>query len=325
MPDFFWSIMDYKKVTIVLPKGRCDDVSEFLSAKGLVDQVIQDYSDLIEATEEIFYDYIDEALLSEKDECPTISFFFEKSDDAESKAKEVYSLKAEIDEICAPERAVFQTEDIENFDWESNWKKYFLPFDVGERIHVSPTWVDEKTDDGKILLRIDPAGAFGSGTHATTKLCLTALCDAVNEGARVLDFGCGSGILAICALKLGASYTAAADIDRFAVDIARENFVQNGCDEGKYELHCANVLDDSQNSLIKGEFDIITANIVADVIKEARDYFFDKLKSGGLLIASGILEKRGEEVSLSLKEAGFNVLSNNCLDGWCSLICQKQA
>ncbi|MBR5295429.1 MAG: 50S ribosomal protein L11 methyltransferase, partial [Clostridia bacterium] len=201
------------------------------------------------------------------------------------------------------------------------WKQYFYPFPVGEKLFILPSWEEVPGGAlGREIIRIDPAAAFGSGTHATTRLCLEAMEPHLKKDDRVLDMGCGSGILAIGAKKLGAGEIFAVDIDEAAVRTSEENFVKNDISLDQVTLICGNILEEENKLEKMGKgFDVICANIVAQIIKDMAPLLLAALKKGGILLASGILESREEEVKNALLEAGFLLLESHRSDGWVCL------
>ena len=206
-------------------------------------------------------------------------------------------------------------------DWENNWKQYFKPFAVGEKFIIKPSWETCDNLDGRIVLEIDPSSSFGTGTHNTTQLCICELERLVKPGDRLLDMGCGSGILSVAARLLGASDIGAADIDPNAVNIARENAEKNGFELTTYVGDVTG--DAALDEQIGGGYDIIVANIVADVIMGMQEILKRKLKDDGTLIVSGIIAPRADEVQESLLGAGF-VLRNRQQSGdWVAMTLTK--
>ena len=205
-------------------------------------------------------------------------------------------------------------------DWANNWKQYFKPFKVGERLAVKPSWEDYVNDDNRVILEIDPASSFGTGQHHTTRLCLELLEKSLNNGDKLLDMGCGSGILSIAAILLGAESAVAVDIDQNAANIARENAAKNNITSPQYTTYYGDITRDAALAdRIDGEYDIITANIVADVLIAMKDCFMRYLKKGGTLIVSGIITERKDEVIDALIGAGFTSVETNVREGWAAV------
>ena len=213
-------------------------------------------------------------------------------------------------------------ENVSDSDWENNWQQFYKPMEIGERLLVIPEW--EKCDPkGRVTVTLNPGLTFGTGSHATTRLCLRTLDKLVQGGETVLDLGCGSGILSIAALRLGAKSAFACDIDDKCVDVAYENAALNGIGKDSYTVRWGNVLSDQQlRREMGGGYDIVVANIVADVIialsTEVRPY----LKEGGYFLTSGIIDDRAEEVAAALRSAGWEILETNSNEGWYSFLCR---
>ena len=208
-------------------------------------------------------------------------------------------------------------------DWAENWKKYFKPVPVGNKLLIKPSWEQVEDAGGRIILEIDPKMSFGTGTHATTRLCMAALEDAVHDGDRVLDMGCGSGILSVAALLLGAGSALGIDVDPLAVKTALENAQINGVDD-RFTAKAGNVLEDNELVLSLGqEYDIIAANIVSDIIIAMSGMFFRLLKKGGTLVTSGIIDERCDEVIAALEHQGFALEITDREGGWCALTASR--
>ncbi len=327
--------MNWTRINITLkdtctnPAAFSEDIANLLIMSGVDTFTTDDFSDLEEVLSQggIFYDYIDDDLLKLQKENPVVHAFLTPDDEGEEIAKCVYSalenLKSEREEYATLE---WTRDEVRDEDWENNWKEFFKPFPVGNRLYVKPTWeeIDEKTKSERLIIEIDPSSSFGTGTHATTKLCLEHLERVVKGGERVLDMGCGSGILSIGALLLGAEKCTAVDIDEVAARIAKENIENNGFSSCKCEVLCGNVLEDTAlREKIGGGYGIICANIVAGIIIEMSPLFFSSLEKDGLLIASGIISEREEEVKCALESAGFKVLDASSEDDWSAILAKK--
>lgn len=205
-------------------------------------------------------------------------------------------------------------------DWANNWKQYFKPLCVGECLWVTPTWVEAEVPAGRTALRIDPGSSFGTGQHDTTKLCLGLLETCVTEGCKVLDIGCGSGILSIGAMLLGAGMVQAIDIEQNAADSAIENAVRNGIDPETYHAICGNILEDETLVASLGDgYDVVCANIVSDILIAMRELFVHFMRDGAALLLSGIIDERLDEVVTAMEEVGLHVDSIQQSSGWAAV------
>ena len=211
---------------------------------------------------------------------------------------------------------------IDSIGWENEWKKYYKPFKVGEKIYVIPAWEEPRDEKGRVVYISNPGAAFGNGTHESTRLCLIALEECVVGGETVLDLGCGSGILSVISLLLGADRAVGVDLDEAALRVSIENAKLNGVSD-RCEFICGDVLKNGGLALPPNGFDIICANIIADTIIEISDKIGNLLTSKGRFIASGIIEERLPEVKSSLKRAGLCAIKTMCENGWCTLIAAR--
>ena len=299
----------WTEVTIWTSTAGIDAVTGMLMDLGIDGFVIedaQDFADFLQDTE-LYWDYVDETLAKQKQQAETnVKIYIEDSPEG---AEMLAQVKAGLADIRARDmegafgRCMAELASIKQEDWENNWKQYFKPFRVGETFLIKPSWETCEQEEGRRILEIDPSSSFGTGTHHTTQLCICELERLVKPGDRVLDMGCGSGILSVAAYMLGAKDIAAVDIDPNATRIAEENAQKNGF---TLRTYVGDVTGDAVLSEKIGEnYTIIVANIVADVIMGMRDILKQKLKAEGILIVSGILATRADEVQQSLLEAGF--------------------
>ena len=213
-------------------------------------------------------------------------------------------------------------EDVADEDWENNWKQFYKPMEIGNRLLVVPEW-EEAHGGERVKLVLNPGLTFGTGSHATTRLCLQALDTHIHGGESVLDLGCGSGILSIAALRLGAARAFACDIDEKCVDVAYENAALNGIGKDRYTVRWGDVLsDEALRQEMGGGYDVVVANIVADVIMGLSGSVRSFLKAGGLFLCSGIIDDRAEEVLAKLKGDGWDVFEQRSSEGWFSYLCQ---
>ena len=299
---------------------------ELLCAKlmdiGIKGFVIKDSADFNEFLENKNgqWDYIDDDLMGLKD-CETcITVYLPGNEQGADMLQSVRAMLAEVkstDTEGKYGRLEAELASIREEDWANNWKQYFKPLKVGDTLVIKPSWEEYDDLEERIVLEIDPASSFGTGQHHTTRLCLEILEGCVKEGDTILDMGCGSGILSIAALLLGAESAVAVDIDENAAATAKENAEKNHIPPENYKTYFGNILADEKLAAeIDGQYDIITANIVADVLIAMKDHFKRYLKDGGYLIVSGIIEERMEEVLTAIESVGFNRLGVNVKEGW---------
>ncbi len=201
--------------------------------------------------------------------------------------------------------------EIDEEDWAESWKDFFWPEKIGNSIVVKPTWREYEPDPGEIIVEIDPGMAFGTGTHPTTTLCIRMLEKQLLPGQRILDVGTGSGILLIAAAKLGAGSGIGIDNNRVATTVASSNLAQNHLDPARFSVAAGNLID-----TVTGRFDLVTANILTDVILELIVPLHRVIKSGGLFICSGIIEAYEEKVKNSLQTSGFQIVEKRMQDDW---------
>jgi ribosomal protein L11 methyltransferase len=210
---------------------------------------------------------------------------------------------------------------VDDADWENNWKKHYRPLCIGERLYVTPCWIDEPAPDGRVTLRLDPGVAFGTGEHHTTRMCLEFLEKVVAPGDEMLDLGCGSGILSVAAVLLGARDAVAVDIDPVAEHVALENASMNGVDPAQYRVLIGDLLtDDALCQKILRGYDVVAANIVAGVIVALAPFAKKCCKKGASWIVSGIIDEREDEVRLAGEAAGFAVREVSRSEGWVAML-----
>lgn len=299
--------MDWTEIKITVSADDVDRAGDIASMVVPYGIYIEDYRTLEQEAWEIArIDLIDEDLLA-KDRSKGIVHVYvspeENPAEAVSFLKERYiaeGIECEIDETLC-----------KNADWENNWKKYFKPMPVGERLLIRPIWEDEYDAQGRAVLHLEPGLAFGSGTHDTTRLCLETLEKYAYPGKTVLDVGCGSGILSVASLLLGADSAVGVDIDALAVKTAKENGITNGFDEPEFT-----VLKGSTTDKVTGKFDIIAANIVADIIIGLCKNVKDFMNPDAVFITSGIIEPREPDVLAAFEENGLEVIARHESGGW---------
>ncbi len=296
-----------------------------LGIDGFVIEDKEDFKEFLQSKEG-HWDYIDENLMSEMSECDThVTFYLEDND---SGKKELEQVKQGLAELLNSENSSIlgklsiEVNGIKQEDWANNWKQYFKPFCVGKKLLVKPSWEDvPKGEENRTILEIDPESSFGTGQHYTTRLCLEFIEKYLNKGDRVLDLGCGSGILGIGSMLLEASECKSVDIEENAMRIAGQNFEKNNIANNKYEVFCGDIISDEKLCEKLGNgYDLICANIVADVLIAMSGIFGRFLKSGGLLMVSGIIDERAEQVVSAITEKGFEVIEKKQDGGWTACV-----
>lgn len=300
---------DWTELQVTIPAAdtdRAGDIAQTVVPYGIY---IEDYSHLEEEAMEIAHiDLIDEDLLK-KDRTKSIIHVYISPE--ENPAEAISFLKERF-EAVGIENTITAANCAEE-DWINNWKKYFKPIPVGNRLLVRPMWEDEYEAGDRVVLHLEPGLAFGTGTHETTRLCMQLLEKTAVNGSRVLDIGTGSGILAITALLLGAKEAVGVDIDEVAVRTAHENAALNGV-ENHLTLFCGDLTEK-----VTGTFDVICANIVADVIIRLSADVTKFMHADSTLLVSGIFEERCEEVKSALCAAGLNICEMKTEGGWRAL------
>ena len=319
--------MDWMEVHIQTSHDGLETVEAFLSGLGIDGVVIDDETEFREFLEENrkCWDYVDEELLKKEAGACRVTFYLEKTEDGFSRLAQVRMALADFKAAhpeCAP--LLMTLDELKEEDWAFGWQKYYKPMEIGRRLLVVPEWKKDTVDcGGRVPLILDPGLAFGTGSHATTQLCLQALEKTVRPGDRVLDLGCGSGILSIAALKLGAESAQAVDIDEKCLNVAYENAALNGIGRDRYTVRVGDVLsDEALRAELGGGYDIVVANIVADVILGLAPMVRQFLKPGGQFLCSGIIDDRAVEVADGLRRCGWAILETREESGWFAYSCR---
>lgn len=318
--------MNWTEVRIETAEAGIDTLCALLTDIGFKGFAIEDPADFddLMAGKVGHWDYLEEGLMEQlTGGVPTVIVYVPENAQG---AEQMASLRTFLKTMREGEQAEMYgtlnmtAKGIREEDWANNWKQYFQPLCVGERLWVTPTWVDAEVPAGRTALHIDPGSSFGTGQHDTTRLCLGLLETCVTDGCKVLDIGCGSGILSIGAMLLGAGEVKAIDIEQNAADSALENAVRNGLDPQKYHTYCGNILEDEALAASLGEgYDVVCANIVSDILIAMRELFLHYMRDGATLLLSGIIDERLDEVVASMKEVGLTV---NCIEqsaGWAAV------
>ena len=287
-----------------------EPTTELLSEYGIDSLMIDeegDFKDFLENNHQ-YWDYVDDELMEQMHGKSRITFYLEDSAEGYNTLAQ-FRIGLSAIKKQHPEYAplILSMENVEDADWENNWKQFYKPMEIGERLLVVPEW-EQAQEDGRVKLVLNPGLTFGTGSHATTRLCLQALEQHIHGGEKVLDLGCGSGILSIAALLLGAKDAFACDIDDKCVGVAYENAALNGVGKEHYTVRAGDVLSDKRlQKEFGGDYDVIVANIVADVIIALAPQVGKLLKKGGIFLCSGIIDDRADEVREKLVEAGWTI------------------
>ena len=317
--------MEWLELNIDTSHAGLDAVTDMLEQQGVTGLIIDDEADFQSFLENNrqYWDYVDEELLAQKKGVSRVTFYLERNENALGTVAAVRIAMAALKKEH-PEYApmLLTMEDVADEDWENNWKQFYKPMEIGNRLLVVPEW-EEAHGGERVKLVLNPGLTFGTGSHATTRLCLQALDTHIHGGESVLDLGCGSGILSIAALRLGAARAFACDIDEKCVDVAYENAALNGIGRDRYTVRWGDVLsDEALRQEMGGGYDVVVANIVADVIMGLSGSVRPFLKAGGLFLCSGIIDDRAEEVLAKLKGDGWDVFEQRSSEGWFSYLCQ---
>ena len=300
------------EVTLPVPAAELDRVCGILTANGMTGLVVEEEQEFLRFLEQNrqYWDYVDEDLARRMKGASRVKFYVPDSDEGQRQLR-VY--------LTGLERYEPQTVSLREEDWATSWQKYYRPIPVGKRLIIIPDWMrGESVPDGRAPLYLDPGLTFGTGAHPTTQLCLELLEDALRPGDRVLDLGCGSGILSIAALLLGASRAVGVDIDPKAADAALENGSLNGVGTDRLSVYAGDVLTDKKltEKLGPGQNRVVLANIVADVIIPLSAKAGEFMAGDGVFLTSGIIEGRQDEVAAALEANGFAVTRRLERGGW---------
>ena len=301
-----------------------DIVSSMLADLGVEGVQIEDKVPLTQSDkEQMFVDILPD--IAEDDGEAYLTFYLDVDEDY---TELLAQIRAELEDMkayvnvgkCTIEES--QTEDI---DWVNNWKQYFHQFYIDD-ILVIPSWEEVKEEDkGRMIVHIDPGTAFGTGMHETTQLCIRQLRKYVKEDTLILDVGCGSGILGMLALKFGAKYSVGTDLDPCAITATHENMEVNGLAKDQYEVMIGNIIDDKevQDRVGYEKYDVVVANILADVLVPLTPVIVNQMKSGAIYITSGIIDNKEETVVEAVKAAGLEVLEVTYQGEWVSVTARK--
>ena len=318
--------MKWKQFRLKTTTQAEDIVSSMLADLGIEGVQIEDKIPLTEQDkEQMFVDILPD--IPDDDGTAYLTFYLDEEEDVApvlmNVRKELEDMRAFLDVgECTIEES--ETEDV---DWVNNWKQYFHQFYIDD-ILVIPSWEKVKPEDSdKMVIHIDPGTAFGTGMHETTQLCIRALKKYVTSETEILDVGCGSGILGMLALKFGAKHSLGTDLDPCAIDATHENMEVYGIRKDQYEVMIGNIIDDKavQDAVGYEKYDIVAANILADVLVPLTPVIIHQMKPGAVYITSGIIEDKENVVVEAVKAAGLEVLEVNHQGEWVSVVARKNA
>ncbi|HBF7898218.1 50S ribosomal protein L11 methyltransferase [Clostridioides difficile] len=305
------------EVTIKTTTEAVEPITNILYEQGAGGTVIEDPKDfLFQKKNELDWDYVEEEVFkkNEEDDVLIKTYVSEEKnvmEFVEIIKQKVLGLKDFGIDIGEGSVSLAQVNEA---DWANAWKAYYKSTKVGQRVVVKPTWEDYAMQEGDLIIELDPGMAFGTGTHETTSMCIRELEKYVNKDSKVFDIGCGSGILAIAAAKLGAKEVVAVDLDEVAVKVAKENVLENKVEKSVSVMH-GNLTD-----VIKDKADVIVANIIADIIKILAKDVQNFMKEDAIFISSGIILDKVEEVKESLIENGFEIVEVQKLGEWSAIV-----
>ena len=306
--------MDWTEIAVEVAADRIDDAAAIANMTVPYGIYIEDYSALEQEVMEIAHiDLIDEDLLQKDRSKAKIHIYIDPEDNI---GEAVQFLR---ERLTAAEIAhTIDQSMVKEDDWRNNWRKFFQPMPVGEKLLINPSWFTDTDPKGRLMMNIDPGLAFGTGKHETTQLCMETLERYVKGGEKVLDVGCGSGILGIAAVMLGAESAFGVDIDEVAVRTANENAAVNHV-EDKFTAIAGDLVDK-----VDGKYDIVVANIVADAIIALSASVREFMTDDAVYITSGIIDTRADDVKNAIRDS-FDIVEENTLRGWYCFVLKKKA
>ncbi len=308
--------MKYNKYTIKTTTEAEDIIAAVLTEAGVEGVEIVDKVPLSESEKAaMFVDIPPEA--PEDDGVAYVSFYLDSDADNAALLDRVRTNLYELRDYGSVGELAVSISELKDADYLNNWKKHFSQFMIDDILFV-PSWEKASMENSSMVINIDPGSAFGTGKHETTKLCIQALRKHIKQGDAVLDVGTGSGILSLMAFKFGAAKTTATDIDVASIDACKQNFEANGLKDSDFRLLIGNIINDKdlQADVGFGEYDIVCANILAQVLMELTPQVRKHIKKGGIYIMSGIIDEKEEEVARMVENEGFNILETNRLGEW---------
>lgn len=324
--------MEWTEVKIYTTTEGIEPVTAALLDAGITGIQVDDDNELKQylAASSQYWDYVDEELLNKTPEETKITVYVSDNPygmEILMHIKEAISNLKNMDIGLDLGRLEIETaSNLKDEEWLNKWKDFYKPFCIGSKIMIKPVWEDIEVPEGRVVFNINPGHVFGTGLHQTTQLCMLELEKYINEESAVADLGCGSGILSIISLLLGAKSAFAVDIDANAIKTAYENAELSGVDTDRYYVTSGNVISDTklQEEIGYNKYDVVVANIIADVICAIAPVVPKQLKKGGVFIASGIIKERMDDVYKALEENGLKAVSTNIKDEWVCITSVKE-
>ena len=314
--------MKWTEVLIKVDPQAVEAVTDILYGLGAQGVAIDEPVDVERLREdELYWDYIDEKLLeNDTEETKIMAYFSEEETNLPEKIAVIKEKIRNLTEFgLSIGSGTVELSNVNQEDWESAWKQYFKPVHVTDRIVVKPEWEEYSPQEGEIVIEIDPGMAFGTGTHETTSMCINQIEKNLKSGDTVIDIGCGSGILSMAAVLLGAQRATGVDLDPVAVRVALENVELNNLQD-KIEILHGNLTD-----VIREKADIVVANIMADIILILLEDVRAFIKDDGLFISSGIIQEKRAAVEARLLEKNFRIVEVETKGEWCAITAQKKS
>jgi ribosomal protein L11 methyltransferase len=323
--------MDWIETYIYTSSEGTEAVCALLMENGVNGMQIQDDEEMLNFIEEnpFHWDYVDEELSNKEKGEVYVVFYLPKTPEG---FEVLANIKSGIQNLLAMDvpfdlgRLYVESKNVSEEDWIDNWKKYYKPFKIGEKIVIKPDWEKYEPKEGEKVFHINPGNLFGTGLHQTTRLCIEQLEKYVDSNSEIVDLGCGTGILSIIGLMLGGKSAYAADMELNVKEVVSENALKNNIDMDRYLIRQGNVLKDKNliDEIKEKTFNLAVVNIVADVIIALSPFIMDILSKGGIFIASGIIDEREEDVKEALKHTGFKIKDIIDKDGWVCVVSAKE-
>lgn len=316
--------MDWIKASVKTTKDGIDSVSGLLMEQGILGIEIadkDDFKDFLKNNKK-YWDYVDEELEKLKEAETSVTFYVEATPDGIERLNNIKVLLKDLKQSDSENlygRLLVECDNVKDEDWSEIWKQYFHPIKVGKNILICPEWENAENNENRTVFRVNPGLTFGTGSHVSTRFCLEATEANIKKGDTVLDLGCGSGILSVTSLLLGAKSAVGVDIDSNSKEAVSQNLRLNDLSEDKYTLYIGDITSDKKLRDSLGKYDIVLANIVSDVIIAIAPYVRAFMKEDAVFICSGIINERLDEVKGELINNGFNVIDIKSDDDWSAI------